>query len=148
MTADTDQFTDLQILAMTLIGEAESLGEQGMEEVACVILNRSKANLAWMGGDNIRQICLQPFQFSCWNNSSDNADRQRILDIAIKTPSYAAYVLALRIAGDALASRLIDSTNSAVSYFDRRYCYPQWAKGKLLCYVNSDIWFYNLAAVS
>lgn len=145
---DTDILTDLEVFAATLIGEAESLGEQGMEEVACVILNRSKANLPWMGGCNVRQICLQPFQFSCWNNSPDNADRKRILSIATSATVYAPFVLATRIAGDALAGRLADCTNNAVSYFDPRYCYPRWAKGQAVCYMNGDVWFFNLAAIT
>ena len=139
---DTDQFTDLQILAMTLIGEFESMGETGMTQGACVIMNRAKENIHWMGGNNVRKICLQPLQFSCWNDDPNNKDRKRIINIASTNPSYGAYVLAARIAGDAINGRINDSVGGAVSYINHLECHPKWAAGKEPAFINEPVWFY------
>ena len=40
---------DLQILARTLFGEARGEGDEGLEAVACVIINRFKAK-KWFTG--------------------------------------------------------------------------------------------------
>ena len=40
---------DLQILARTLFGEARGEGDEGLEAVACVIMNRFKANKWYTG---------------------------------------------------------------------------------------------------
>ena len=141
--SDTDNLTDLEVLACTLIGEAESMGSQGMVEVANVILNRVKEN--WFAKD-IRDACLRPYQFSCWNQG-DNADRSRILEIAQNNPLYGPYVNAMAIAGDAINDRLVDCTNDAVSYFNHKICSPEWALGKTPCYVNEPVWYFNLDAV-
>lgn len=141
--SDTDGLTNLEILACTLIGEAESMGEQGMTEVACVVLNRVREH--WFA-KGIRDACLRPRQFSCWN-SGDNADRSRILEIAQNNPLYVPYVNAMRIAGDAIAGRITDCVNGAVSYFNHLKANPDWALEKTPCYVNEPVWYFNLDAV-
>ena len=84
---DTDQFTDLEILALTAVGESDSLGEVGMTQTINTIMNRAAANLGWMGGSDVRQVCLQKGQYDCWWPESNNEDRERILDIGTKNPT-------------------------------------------------------------
>jgi Cell Wall Hydrolase len=147
--ADTDSFSTLEIIGMTLVGESESLGTQGMTETACVIQNRMNANLGWLGGQKARNVCLQKEQFDCWWPQSNNEDRQRILEIGQNIPLYSPYVTALSIASNLLAGTLVDCTNSSVSYFDPSPDGPpSWSIGKQPCYVNEPRQYYDLAAVT
>jgi hypothetical protein len=149
MAPDTDQFTDVEIFAMTLIGESESLGEEGMREQASTVMNRAKADLKGMGGSNVRNVCLAHDQYDVWWPAAGNADRQRVLDIATNNPTYSPYVAALGIAESAIAGTLVDCTNGSVSYYDSDKCSePYWAKGKTPSFVDGDRYFYNLAAVT
>ena len=71
---------DLQIFARTLFGEARGEGDEGLEAVACVILNRFRANKWFTGYEmqngkkipNVAQTCLKKAQFSCWNKNDVN----------------------------------------------------------------------------
>lgn len=60
-------FTDSEILFLTLVGEARGEPIQGQIAVANVIANRAKER-----GLSIREVCLQPKQFSCWNINDVN----------------------------------------------------------------------------
>ena len=146
MKGDTDGYTELEILAATLVGEDDT-SELTMTEVACVILNRRAANKHWLGGTDVRDICLFPYQFSCWNDTPGNKDRQRIISILRNDPHNPTFVLALRIAGDAIAGRLVDCVNNAVSYINHVECAPGWARGKTPIYINEPNWFYNLQQI-
>ena len=101
--ADTDAFSDLEIVAKTLDGEAGNQGIQGMTAVANVIRNR--AALAWQGETSLRGVCLHPYQFSCW---LPGPDRERIM--ASTNPA------CIPIAQAALDRTLVDITNGADSY--------------------------------
>jgi len=61
------ELTQREVVAMTILGEARGEGKAGMYAVATVIntrvINRNKTP---------RQVCLQPWQFSCWNDSDVN----------------------------------------------------------------------------
>jgi hypothetical protein len=146
--ADTDTLTVQQVLALTAVGESDDLGETGMTETICTAINRAKANLEWMGGSDVKAVCLARNQYDVWWPQTGNADRQRVLDIAQNNPSYRPYIAALGLAANALAGDLADVTNNAVSYYDSDECpEPGWAKGKTPCHVNGARIFYNLAAV-
>lgn len=146
--ADTDALTDQQILALTAVGESDKLGETGMTETICTVMNRVIANLHWMGGSNARNVCLAHDQYDVWWPVSGNPDRQRVLNIAAKTPSYGPYIGALGIAANALAGDLADVTNGAVSYYDSDVCdCPEDMVGKTPCYVNGARIFFDLPAV-
>ncbi len=144
---DTRELTTLEVVAATLIGEFENMGEKGMTECASVIANRKAANIHWMGGNNVRTICLWPKQFSCWN-VGNNPDRERILHIAKENPTYGPYLIAARIAGDLLNDRVQDCVSGAVSYVNHHVIIPVWAEGKIPVYINEPIWFYSLEQVS
>jgi len=74
----TDLMTDTEIraalserdvLLLTLLGEARGEELEGRVAVGCVIRNRM-ADDRWP--DSIRDVCLQRFQFSCWNGGDLN----------------------------------------------------------------------------
>ena len=58
---------DLDIAAKTVWGEARGEGDLGMLAVACVLVNRAKLKDA-----HLADVCLKPFQFSCWNEVDTN----------------------------------------------------------------------------
>lgn len=60
---------DHQALALTLWAEARGEPDAGVQAVGCVIRNRAK-NPGWWGR-TLREVCLAPGQFSCWNPGTD-----------------------------------------------------------------------------
>lgn len=61
---------DESILGLTLYGEARGEPIEGQIAVACAIRNRvNDSKHRW--GTTYRAVCLQPKQFSCWNDSAD-----------------------------------------------------------------------------
>lgn len=107
--ADTDIFSDKEILAKTIWGEARNQHYEGQQAVANVIMNRVKLN-GWRGGD-VRSVCLKPFQFSCWNKSDPN--RPKIMEVTDADPIYKQ---CLDIAGAAIAGTLPDIIGGSDSY--------------------------------
>lgn len=141
---DADQFSDVEILALTAVGESDGLGELGMTQTLNVVMNRVAANKKWMGGADARAVCLQKGQFDCWNEGS--CDRERIINIGTNTPTYGPYLDALGLAARAIAGDLGDTTNRAISYVDppaRADVEP----GAQPCAVIGSRWFYGIEAV-
>lgn len=71
--------TDLEIrallserdtLALTMLGEARGEELEGRVAVGCVIRARARDPLRWP--DDIKGVCLDRLQFSCWNNTDAN----------------------------------------------------------------------------
>jgi hypothetical protein len=54
-----------QAFALTLLGEAENQGADGQVAVGTVCMNRVE-NRSW-DGDDIKEVCYFPAQFSCFN---------------------------------------------------------------------------------
>ena len=68
---------EVDIIARTIYAEAASDGIWGMKAVASVIANRV------MSRDlDPDRVCLQPFQFSCWNNGTPKAYKDTYWDEA------------------------------------------------------------------
>lgn len=109
---DTDQFSDVQILARTLAGECENQGTEGIQAVANVIMRR--VALKWQGETTVRGVCLHHEQFSCWNDVPDNNDRKRIL--AITATNDFAFNACVAAADAAINGTLDDVTYGADSY--------------------------------
>jgi len=104
------------VVALTILAESRGEGRDGMAAVACVISQRAiNRNLT------PEQVCLQKWQFSCWNGKSESD-----LEHLYKTPQ-AKYALYLEAN--------IDRMNRAkVGYADHYYASyikpPYWAKGR------------------
>ena len=118
---------EIDVMARTLWGEARSEGQQGMEAVAMVILNRAgvakrKGGFWW--GSNIIQVCQKPFQFSCWNKADPNFKK-----LTAVTESDIHFVTALRVSRRAVLGMIKDKTNGATHYHTIDIL-PFWAKGQ------------------
>lgn len=125
---------DLDILARTLYGEAEAYDVDDAEAIAAVVMNR----IRWRNWPNTAaQVCLQPWQFSCWNQNDPN--RVRILAV---TEDDAWFRTCIGIAKRALDGTLHDKTNGAThyyaSYLDDKGLTPKWARGKTPSYTNTS----------
>jgi len=67
-----DFLTDYEVLARTLYGESRSSPEYEKKKIAMVILNRVNS---YKFPNSIKGVCLEKYQFSCWNelyNPNDN----------------------------------------------------------------------------
>lgn len=68
--------SDVQALALTMLGEARGDTKQGwssVEErvaVGCVVRNRTRTPKRW--GNSLKAASLQRLQFSCWNTNDPN----------------------------------------------------------------------------
>lgn len=113
---------DMDVWAKTLYGEARGEPDSGKEAVAFVILNRAKmashAGLLLGRAGAIAAVCLEPWQFSCWNASDPN--RALLLSAS---PSKVAAERA--IVDRVVSGHIVDPTNGADHY--HTIDAPSWA---------------------
>jgi spore germination cell wall hydrolase CwlJ-like protein len=136
-----DELNDLQTFALTLYGEARGEGLDGMCEAGQVIMNRAKRKRM-----TIKAVCLQPYQFSCWNKGDANRGQ---LDGMIE--SYGEKSAALRRA-EWVAKGLMEGNIGGVygahstHYHSRQMDpYPSWTKDpkkmRKLGVVNNHVFY-------
>jgi spore germination cell wall hydrolase CwlJ-like protein len=106
---DTDQFSDQEIIAKTIYGESRNQPYIGQTAIACVIINRANHGGWW--GKTPRDVCLKPWQFSCWNANDPN----RPIIMAVDASDH-IYATCMEIASMALSGDLADITDGADSY--------------------------------
>ncbi len=120
----------IETLARTLYGEARGEKVRGLEAVASVIINRVEKALKrggyWWGTD-VEEVCLRPWQFSCWNVKDPN--REKILTV---DRSNKVYATCLRVARRAVFGVLGDPTHGATHYH-RSGLMPAWALKQIPC---------------
>ena len=107
-----------------------------MIAVANVVMNRVAKGGWW--GNTVREVCLKPYQFSCWLLGDPN--RTIIINL---DETFSIYRDALAIAQQACGGTLEDITNGATSYYAKGSPEPKWAIGKDPCAVIGHHLFYN-----
>jgi hypothetical protein len=115
---------DVDILARTIYGEAEANNTADAVAIAWVIVNRLNYE-NWP--DTLAGVCLQPWQFSCWNPADPN--RQRILAAKGKW-----FEKCKKIANEVVKTIKDDPTICATHYYATYVKTPKWAKGHKPCY--------------
>ncbi|WP_159947327.1 cell wall hydrolase [Rhizobium sp. 18065] len=120
------------ILARTIYGEARSEREMGRQAVAEVILNR-KASPRYP--DSIIAVCLQPFQFSCWNASDPN--RAKI--IHLQPGADDDFDECLVVAGEALAGTINHLTDAVLHYHSTSIGSPGWVRNSPHAFMERKI---------
>ncbi|MFN4276124.1 MAG: cell wall hydrolase [Ferrovibrio sp.] len=130
-----DQAFTRDTLARTLWGEARSEGREGMMAVASVILNRA-AKPGWWGR-SVADVCLRPWQFSCW--LADDPNRAKLEKVDERDVQFR---IALQVADQALGGGLPDYTFGATHYHTVDIA-PNWARGHTPCAVIGRHAFYN-----
>ena len=125
----------LDIMARTIWGEARSQGPDGMAGVAHTIINRAWKQ-TWYGR-TYAEVCLKPFQFSCWNENDPN--RSKILSLQYDD---LPLLMALSAAALSLAGEIPDLTSGATHYHTSGIA-PDWSEGKAPTIRIGDHLFYN-----
>lgn len=125
MRADDRRMTftgrDLRVMAQTVWGEARGEGPLGRAAVAWVILNRVR-DFRWRS--TIEGVCLQPWQFSCWNGG--DANRPLLDGLTIHDRGFKASLVA---AAACLTGEIADPTGGATHYHHKALS-PRWARGR------------------
>ena len=104
-----------KIVAQTILAEARGDGRGGMYAVAaCIKVRAQKRNLSF------KQVCLQPYQFSCWNKSDPNRSK---MDRLLTLPQ-AGYAMHL--------ARNMDKVNTeAINQATHYMTIKLWKTGKV-----------------
>lgn len=127
-------------LARTLYGEARGEPVRGKEAVAAVIVNRvrrAQARSGYWWGNTIEEVCLRPWQFSCWNPGDPN-----LAKILAVEPGNRVFDCCIRIARRAAGGFLADPTDGATHYHARNTT-PPWARDREPSAVIGSHLFYN-----
>ncbi len=133
LSAFGKDYSQREVIAMTILGEARGEGERGMYAVATIISQRMK-NRALTG----KKVCLEPWQFSCWNKNDPNRAK---LPILLRNSPQRHY--ALRLADN--ISRLDRSyTKNADHYIHKNSKKPKHLRGKKPVIVIGAHAFYKL----
>ena len=124
---------DKDIIAMTILGEARGEGKVGMYAVASVInqraINRNKTPKA---------VCLQKWQFSCWNKSDPNRKK---LPTLLKTHPMRHYAITL---AQNITKLDRSYTKRADHYINRHSKKPSWLANRKPVIVIGNHAFYKL----
>lgn len=127
--------TAQEVVARTIWGEARSVGEAGMEGVACVIRNRVERPGWW--GTSWEGVCLKPWQFSCWNKGDPN--REKLMAVNETDPLfYEAMVIAEKV----IDGKQPDITGGADSYYSTYIPAPHWTYGARFTVQIGNLKFY------
>lgn len=123
---------DLDTLARTLYGEAVAYDVEDASAIACVIMNR----VGYKNWPNsVAKVCLQPWQFSCWNQNDPN--RERILNA-----SGDWFDRCKEIAQKAIDGDLVDETLRSTHYHTPNVK-PSWSRGKKAVFKSHGHLFFN-----
>ncbi|MDR3156050.1 MAG: cell wall hydrolase [Holosporaceae bacterium] len=113
---------DLQTLAKTIYGEARGelhkFGIVSLIAVANVVVNRKRKNFA----NSIAEVCVAPYQFSCWSKSDPNYKKM------MRITSEEAHIFGkcLETAENVLSEKWPDITDGCDHYHERSIR-PYWA---------------------
>lgn len=125
----------LQIAARTIYGEARGEGHAGMDAVAHVLLNRVKDG-RW--GKTLFDVCLAPWQFSCWNKADPNRAVMLALDDADPILEQCAESVSF-------AETNPDPTGGAMWYYADTMSAPNWTVGATqTAHIGHHIFYRNV----
>jgi len=135
--------TQLQMMALTIFGEARGESRDGRIAVGSVILKRVECR-EW-DGETIHEVCLMPFQFSCYLPSDPNL--KLLQQIADAWDDFHAKSATLRQCCD-IAAGLLDGTIErnvdALQYVNPRTVkmMPAWTKTmKLVAAIGHHVFY-------
>ena len=120
---------ETKVNAITKLAEARGEGQGGMYAVAAVIAQR-----AFERKRTPTEICLKPYQFSCWNGKA-----LKSLEHLLKVPQ-AKYAIALAKNIKLLSRDFVGFAN----HYHNNKVSPKWAKGNKPVKVIGNHLFYKL----
>jgi len=143
-TVNTSKYSEQHlVLARTIYGEARGEGEQGMQAVANVVMNRVHTDLwndnkpDWWG-EGVIEVCKKRWQFSAWNPGDPNLAKIQNL----QPGANAVFDLALLIAVKAIMGTLPDLTGGATQYHTTSTT-ASWASSMTVSNVIGNHIFYT-----
>lgn len=135
-----DRLTDAQVAAITVILESDGEPLAGQIAVIQCIVGRMR-DRRWP--DTLRGVCLQPKQFSCWNEGTDIRQRGLLIAEGVVGRSEGREVAQLRdLVERDLAGQLPVLAGRAVHYH-RIDLLPRWSRGRTPVAVYGDHCFYT-----
>ncbi len=112
---------DLKILAKTIYGEARgelnNFGLAPLIAVGNVVLNRFRKKFA----NSISDVCLAPYQFSCWNQKDPNYEKLKNLD-----ESSSIFKTCLDVSENLIEGKWPDLTDGC-DHYHAKSIKPYWA---------------------
>ena len=134
--------TSVEVLALTLWGEAAERSVRAIEGVAAVIINRVRMVAAPDGprhwGRGVSGVCRAPFQFGCWHPRHPRHAAMLALPAADMN-----LAISKRIAARAASGFLPDPTGGATHYHAAERL-PGWAVGRIALAEIGGLVFYRL----
>lgn len=112
---------DVDVLSRTIYGEAEAGNIDDAKAIASVIFNRAKYGRLWP--NSVAEVCLQPWQFSCWNAGDPNRKR-------IQKAQGPWFATCKALAQAVIDDEIPDPTRRSTHYYATYVKMPKWAKGK------------------
>lgn len=111
----------LDILARTIYGESRGESLFGKIAVAYTIVNRASRPSWW--GKTVMEVCLKPWQYSCWNAADPNS--KLIKEVTLESHSFRD---CFGVACLVLNRTMDDPTNGATHYYALSMPVPpKWA---------------------
>ncbi len=133
-------FNTVETIARTLYGEARGelakFGKRSLCAVASVIVNRWKQGYA----KTLKEVCLKPFQFSCWNKNDPNYP-------ILMSPSIqdSTYDICVSVASDYEKGSAKDATEIGANHY---HCTsiqpPYWTLNSLQSVIIGNHQFYRV----
>jgi spore germination cell wall hydrolase CwlJ-like protein len=133
---DPQQLDKVDLLTRTVYGEARGESEEGQAAVAWVIRNRAAAGRDYMG-KTIKEVCLKPQQFSCWDSQDPNRNVLLTLDT-----NDSLYKKIRKVVEQVLNGTRPDNTYGSLHYH-ANYIKPSWTNGKTPVVTIGNHLFYN-----
>lgn len=138
--------SDIQILARTIYGEARGDyhrpegGLCSLMAVANVVINRLCH--PYQFGSTIQEVCLKPYQFSCWNKGDPNVDVISV-ENTLENP---LFDLCLEVALNTSSKKWPDLTKGSNHYYATWISkIPYWAQGLKPKITIGQHHFFNVA---
>lgn len=134
----------VDVLARTIYGEARGElrhirgGLAALIAVGNVVLNRVQKGIY---GVSIHDVCLRPYQFSCWNLNDPN--RTELIDI--KQGENPVFDVCYKVSEGLIYKEWPDLTSGATHYHANWLKpYPAWTQGLLPVITIGNHLFYKL----
>ena len=138
--------SDTIVLGLTLYGEARGEPIESIIAVGCVIRNRLMKNFKYK---SYSDVCLEPYQFSCWNENDPNSEklleyRKELTTGGIVIDSYLRQCLFL--AEGIINYILLDNTRGSLHYVATKILNnpPSWALRRTNEIVKGNHTFFNI----
>ena len=142
----------VEILGLTLFGEARNEGLDGRAAVAHTANNRSLTR-----GHSVDERCLQKSQYSCWFTYGGAVNHERLMALARKVmkreslgSDAALFNECKWIAAGVIGGQLVDRTKGSTHYLTSSLFFspncPAWAKEKpAVAVVGAHMFFAGIA---